>query len=258
MGKKLEMRILTYNILDGGVNRESLILKIIEVISPDIVMLQEVFESTPLKDFALQLNMHYFLARGNSRRHLAILSRYSIIEAYSYRQFLPLSKSTLYAKLEYEPGRFIHTFGLHLFPHPFIVFELWRKWEKEIALRKANLFVSEPCFLAGDFNAIAPADYPDINSWPRLLNLMLTLQGGRLFHFAIRDILLKGFADCYRTMHPETQGYTLPTSSPTTRLDYIFANQILHSSLKSCDIIWNLPETQEASDHYPLLAEFDI
>lgn len=87
---------------------------------------------------------------------------------------------------------------------------------------------------------------------------MLALQGGRLFHFAIRDILLKGFIDCYRSMHPETQGYTLPTNSPTTRLDYIFANQILHGGLKSCDIIWRLPEAKKASDHYPLLAEFDI
>lgn len=252
------MRILTYNILDGGINRESLILKILQATSPDIVMLQEVFGSTPLADFAAQLNMRYFLARGNSRRHLALLSRFPIVEACAYRPFPPSSKSTLYVKLEYKPSRFIHTFGIHLFPHPFIAFELWRSWEKEIALRKAKSFVSEPCFLAGDFNATAPGDKPDTNSWPRLLNLMLVLQGGRLFHFAIRDILSKGFVDCYRSMHPETPGYTVPTKLPTIRLDYIFANQILYSGLTACDIVQNLPESHEASDHYPLLAEFDI
>jgi exonuclease III len=167
-------------------------------------------------------------------------------------------KSTLYAKLEYSPGRFIHTFGIHLAPHPFFVFELWRKWEKEYALHKATSFDFEPCFLAGDFNAIAPGDAPKIQSWPRLLKLMVALQGGRLFHFALQDILHSGFMVCYRALHPENPGYTLPTGSPTTRLDYIFANRTLYNKLKSCDIVCELTETQEASDHYPIVAEFNI
>lgn len=252
------MRVLTYNILDGGINRESSILKIIETISPDIVMLQEVFDSTPLKKFAAHLHMQHFLARGNSHRHLAILSRYPIIEAHSFHPFPPSLKSTLYAKLEISAGHFIHAFGLHLIPHPFIAFELWRKWEKNIALHQAVSFASEPCFLAGDLNAIAPGDKPNTQSWPRLLKLMLTLQGGRLFHYAIQEILSRGFVDCYRSLHPKDHGYTLPTESPTTRLDYIFANHTLHNSLQTCSIICEPIETQRASDHYPLMAEFSI
>ncbi len=252
------MRVLTYNILDGGINREPLILKIIESTQPDIVMLQEVFDSTPLQEFAAQLNMHHFLARGNTSRHLAILSHFPIVESQSNHPFPPSFKSTLYAKLEYTPDHFIHAFGLHLVPHPFIAFELWRKWEKEVAFRQALLIDSEPCFLAGDFNAIAPGDQPNTQLWPRKLKLMRALQAGRLFHYAINDILLKGFADCYRSKHPENQGYTLPTGSPTTRLDYIFANNVLKDKLKSCSIINGTPDAKKASDHYPLLAIFDI
>jgi endonuclease/exonuclease/phosphatase family metal-dependent hydrolase len=190
------MRVLTYNILDGGIGRESFILETIEAIKPDIVMLQEVFDSTPLENFGSRLNMHYFLARGNSRRHLAIMSRFPIVEAHSYRPFPPSLKSTLNARLEYLPGQFVHAFGIHLVPHPFIMFELWRKWEIDVALRKAVLFDSEPCLLAGDFNAIAPGDAPNTQSWPKLLKFMLALQGGRLFRLAIQGILAKGFVDC--------------------------------------------------------------
>ncbi|MCZ7668650.1 MAG: hypothetical protein M5U34_16385 [Chloroflexi bacterium] len=53
----VEIRVLTYNILDGGDQREALILKTLKATNPDIVMLQEVFDSTPLKDFASHLNM---------------------------------------------------------------------------------------------------------------------------------------------------------------------------------------------------------
>jgi len=253
------MRVLTYNILDGGIDRESLILKNLKATEPDIVILQEVFDSTPLKEFASQLNMHHFLARGNSHRHLAILSRFPIVKAHSYHPFPPAFKSTLYAQLEYSPGRFIHTFGLHLIPHPFVAFELWRKWEKDTALRKAIRHNCEPCFLAGDFNTIAPNDAPDTHSWPRSLKLMLACQGGRPFHFAIQDILRHGFVDCYRAMNPAANGYTLPTSSsPTARLDYIFANPMLSDSLLSCAVVCDLAETKEASDHYPLVAEFHL
>lgn len=252
------MRVLTYNILDGGIGRESLIIKTIQTTNPDIVLLQEVFDSTPLEDFASQLRMQHFLAHGNSHRHLAILSRFPIIEAHTYHPFPPSLKSTLYAKVEYSPGLFVHAFGMHLVPHPFIAFELWRKWEKDVALRKALSSDSEPSFLAGDLNAIAPGDKPNTQFWPRFLKLMLALQGGRLFHFAIQDILLKGFTDCYRTLHSENEGFTLPTGTPTTRLDYIFANQVLGDKLQSCSIINEPPEAEEASDHYPLLAIFDI
>lgn len=252
------MRVLTYNILDGGAHREALILKTIEAAKPDIVMLQEVFDSTPLADWASHLDMQHFLARGNSRRHLAVLSRFPIVETHSFHPFPPSLKSTLYAKVAYAPDRFVHAFGIHLAPHPFIVFEWWRKWEKEVAFGKANALACEPCFLAGDFNAIAPNDAPDTQSWPRLLKLMLACQGGRLFHFAIQDILRNGFVDCYRSLHPQSQGYTLPTSSPTTRLDYIFANSALYAHLKTCDIVCELAETREASDHYPVMADFAV
>jgi exonuclease III len=249
---------MTYNILNGGIGREQFILKVLEENQPDIIILQEVYESSPIEDFASSLGMESFLALGNSRRHLAILSRFPIVERHSYHPFPPAFKTTLYAKIAHPSGQNIHAFGIHLFPHPFIGFELWRRWETEIALRKALAFDSEPCFLAGDLNAIAPGDRPNTTSWPRLLKTIRFLQGGRLFRFAIRQVLSAGFTDCYRILHPKKQGYTLPTKSPTTRLDYIFANRIFVDHLKSCDIIHNPSETQQASDHYPLLAEFDV
>jgi hypothetical protein len=41
------MRVLTYNILDGGIGRESFIILTNLAIKPDIVMVQEVFYYNP-------------------------------------------------------------------------------------------------------------------------------------------------------------------------------------------------------------------
>lgn len=252
------LRVMTYNLLDGGIGREQSIFKVLKESRPDIIMLQEVYESSPIRDFASHLEMNYFIAFGNSQRHLAILSRYPIIEQNSYHPFPPVFKTTLYAKIAHPSGHNIHAFGIHLFPHPFIGFELWRRWEIEIVLRKALRFDSEPCFLAGDLNAIAPGDLPEIEAWPNSLKTMLFLQGRRLFHFAIGEVLSKGFIDCYRTLNPKVPGYTLPTKSPTTRLDYVFANRVLADHLKFCDVVCKSMEVYQASDHFPLLADFNM
>jgi endonuclease/exonuclease/phosphatase family metal-dependent hydrolase len=39
----MSLRVMTYNILDGGQNREEHILDVIKTSQPDIVILQEVF-----------------------------------------------------------------------------------------------------------------------------------------------------------------------------------------------------------------------
>jgi endonuclease/exonuclease/phosphatase family metal-dependent hydrolase len=45
----MSLRVMTYNILDGGENREAHILDVIQAVSPDVVILQEVFAEELLK-----------------------------------------------------------------------------------------------------------------------------------------------------------------------------------------------------------------
>ena len=57
--------ILSYNILDGGVGRETEIISTIKSSNPDIVLLQEVFDEDALSRFSKSLDMDYKFIIGN-------------------------------------------------------------------------------------------------------------------------------------------------------------------------------------------------
>ena len=74
--------------------------------------------------------------------------------------------------------------------------------------------------------------------------------------------------DCYRARHPNgrrhgpepdaVDGFTWHTGNPTTRYDYIFAEAPLAPRLRACRVVDDLADINAASDHYPLLAEFEL
>lgn len=253
----MTFRFLTYNILDEGYGREPLIFETLQAIQADVILLQELFKPDTIQKLAQSLNMHCFFARGNSSRHLGLLSRFPIIKSYSYHTWPPIHTTVLQATLEISSGESLHIFGVHLIAQPFVAFELWRLWEVKTLLRRIKPYLSEPCLIAGDFNAISPNDLVLIENWPPRLKLMLALQGGRIFRRAIQEILQAGFIDCYRTSHPEMDGFTLPTPVPNGRLDYIFVNQTLQNRLQNCFVVSAPTAVLQASDHFPVAAEFE-
>lgn len=53
--------------------------------------------------------------------------------------------------------------------------------------------------------------------------------------------------------------YPLPaTAAPNARLDYIFASPPLLPYLRACTVVRELAVVQEASDHLPVVAEFEL
>lgn len=80
----MSFRVMTYNILDDGVGREPLILEVMRAAQPDIVVLQEVGRLETAKMLAAALHLKLSFAGGNSRRHLAVLSHFPILECHSY------------------------------------------------------------------------------------------------------------------------------------------------------------------------------
>lgn len=247
---------MTYNIKDGGIGRQQLILEVLQTIRPDIALLQEVMSSHIVQEFAQALNMHLLIAQGNSKRQIGLLSRFPISAGSSHHPFPPIWNAVLEASIEYAPHSHIGVFGLHLVPHPAWLLEWWRTWEIAVACHRLTLYSTHPCLVAGDFNAVAPNDHVVTDSVPKFLKLMLLLQGGRFFYTAIRRLESTGFTDCYRSVHRDENGFTLPTPAPTIRLDYAFANQILLKGLQSCDVVREPAVANHASDHYPVVAEF--
>jgi exodeoxyribonuclease III len=169
----MSLRVMTYNVLNGGTGRESLLLEVLRAAVPDIVVLQEVFDPGFVSRVADALEMQYFFARGNTKYHLALLSRWPIVASHSHHPFPPIQQTVLEATIEHPNGWRLNVFGLHPVPLPSALLELWRLWEIKVVLRRARLRAPSECLIVGDFNASAPGDSlrPDADSVSRASDL---------------------------------------------------------------------------------------
>jgi endonuclease/exonuclease/phosphatase family metal-dependent hydrolase len=66
------MRLLTYNILKGGQEREAQIVEVIRSVAPDVVVVQEVLEVNHFRQIATALGMSPYLAQSQGRLPLRV------------------------------------------------------------------------------------------------------------------------------------------------------------------------------------------
>jgi endonuclease/exonuclease/phosphatase family metal-dependent hydrolase len=253
----MHLRAMTYNILDGGENREAYILDVIQAAKPDVVILQEVFTEDFLKFLSQPLGMAYFIGTGNKKRKVALLSKFPILTCRSYHPVFPIWRNFIDAEIEYSSNRRVRMIGVHPIANLGIVFEIWRFLEAKYVTEHVRAFQSKPCLIAGDFNAIAPKEKVKSENMPGWLKWIIYLQGNRAYHYSIERYLSAGFTDCFRFINSD-DGFTLPTPTPNARLDYIFVNARMKTHLKKCWIIREPNSVNLASDHYPVMAEFSF
>lgn len=252
------MRFLTYNILNGGVGREAYIRAVVETVQPDVAVLQEVYDAGFLKSLGTALGMQAFFGDGNKRRRVGLLSRLPLRAVTSHHPFPPIWRNVLEAEVEYQPGKTLSVIGVHPIASLAWPCEWWRWLEARQILTYAARHVGAPCLIAGDCNAIAPGDHVHTAGMPRWLRLMILLQGNRVYRQSIRAYLSAGFTDCFRRLNPNDDGFTLPPPLPNSRLDYLLANARLAPHLKSCRVVREPAAVLQASDHYPVVAEFEL
>jgi exodeoxyribonuclease III len=253
----MSLRVMTYNILDGGENRETYILDVIQTANPDVVILQEVFTEEFLRFLSQSLRMTYYIGAGNKKRKVALLSKLPVLSFKSHHPIFPIWRNFIDTKIEYEPNKTARIIGVHPIANLGILFEIWRLWEAKYIANHVRIFQSELCLIAGDFNAIAPKEKVRIENMPSWLKWIIYLQGNRVYHFSIQTLLSAGFTDCFRFLNSD-DGFTLPTPSPNTRLDYIFVNAKMKAYLKKCWVLRESPSINIASDHYPVIVEFSL
>ncbi len=254
----MNLKILTYNILDGGHEREAQILAVLQHARPDIILLQEVYEARLVRDLGQALEMIPFFGEGRKQRHVALLSRLPVISRQSHYPFPPIWRNFIEAAIEYLPGKQLRVFGIHPIAGLEFPYEWWRWLEARRVLSYARPFADEPCIIAGDFNAAAPHDPVEMRLLPKWLQVVILLQGGRIYRWSLRAFLRAGFTDSFRYLNPEVKGYTFSTSQPDGRLDYILVNEILKPALRSCKVVLEPEQVHTASDHYPVMAELEI
>jgi len=254
----MSLRVMTYNILDGGENRESHIQQVIQAAKPDVVILQEVFTTEFLKSLSESLDMAFYIGMGNKQRKVALLSRLPVRTFNSYHPLFPIWRNFVNAEIEYESNKTIRLIGVHPMANLGLVFEMWRLWEAKYIINHLQDFQNMPFLIAGDFNAIAPKDKIRTGTMPKWLKWIIYLQGNRVYHFSIQAFLSAGFTDCFRFLNPDNDGFTLPPSNPNARLDYIFVNTKMRAYLKNCWVVREPNNVNQASDHCPVMAEFSF
>lgn len=219
------MRIVCYNILDGGEDRLPGILAVLRELRPDAAALVEANDRANAEWLAANLGMHLTFGEANNSYHIAWLTTEPPVTNHNHRHEL-LEKTFLEVEVDAE-GRRIQLFAAHLAPHPH--HEARRLEELQAIGQILERRAHAPHVLVGDFNALQPS--PEVALIQRA-----------------------GYTDCYAASHPANVD-TRPVGDPTLRIDYIFASDAMAEQLTACDMRTG-PDAMAASDHYAIWAEF--
>ena len=272
------LRVLTYNLYFGGTDRVDAIHAVLANVDADVIAFTEADDRRVVETLAERFNMHHVWAPGSGDRHIATLSRFPITEWRNYNK-PPLTQAVLETKLALTPpspagavqrGRgvggvgsrpdSITVYNVHLLPYLLLPFEI-RRWQAVGKLLEViRTQQPGPHLIMGDLNAIAPGDRVRQHKNPARMRRVMMLQFRLIFRLAIPRLLKAGYMDCFRVVHPNDDGFTWMPGNPTTRYDYIMADSTLASSLRACRVVEEdeIEAVTTASDHFPLLAEFEL
>ncbi|HKR99607.1 MAG TPA: endonuclease/exonuclease/phosphatase family protein, partial [Candidatus Dormibacteraeota bacterium] len=86
--------------------------------------------------------------------------------------------------------------------------------------------------------------------------------GRFLERWTMERLAQAGYIDVFRRIHPRARGYTCATWLPAARVDYVFASPELAPHAVDCGVVgsrpWPDPDAWNASDHFPLVADFAL
>ena len=230
------MRVLTWNIWNGGEGRLPAIERVLRAHDPDVVALQEANDPSAAERLAARLGMELVYGQANSAFAVAWLSRLPIVRCQNHR--LPVLDKTL-LEVELEEALL---FSTHLSAGRKKADEPRRVDEVEAIL---SCIGGRGCVLVGDFNAVHPND--EIGEPPPEEEL------DHVSRRPIELVLEAGFTDCYRALNPHARGWTYLARRPWARLDYVFASP--RWNVRCCEVV---TDAGLASDHHPVVAELSI
>jgi len=254
------MRLMSYNILTGGHgelgDRSDKIIDVIGRESPDILALCECNDfladgEARLSWFKRQLDMEGVLVEASTGFHVGLFWAPSIGVKESQTTSSSMFHGLVRLKARVGSNVPVTIVAAHL--HPFS--SILRLAEAQIVLSKAADV--ENAIVMGDFNSLSSDDKLTTvaQSESRLLDTNLLPDTGAT------DLLKKaGFIDTHIAM--DAAKATYPTrvamkQSQPVRIDYLLAKGPVGSGLTSATII-DTELAHQASDHLPVVADFDI
>lgn len=250
-------RMVSYNILNGGVGRHEPIAETLRWLDGDVVSLIEADDPDFVSYLAHKLDYDHVLVHADTEHHVAMLSRLPIDRAVNLKSRCPaLHRTALEAVLTIrdQPLRVI---AIHLRAGITMEREAVRMRELDELIPVLLEIDDLPTVLMGDFNANAPYHHLDIASARPKTQARLAEQNGEIPYDVIHRLTDLGFTDSYHAQHPTGSACTLSTGYPAQRVDYIWLDQSLAGLLVAADVETG-GFTRYCSDHYPVWADLNL
>ena len=238
--------------------------------NPDVMLLQEIkteFNNFPFFDFQIS-GFEAKILGQKGYNGVAVLSRHPI-EVLSENLPNFTDENSRYLECNIKIGKTEYTVASLYLPNgnpPYnnptdtSKFEYKLQWMDSLIEHADYLLRNRKnVILGGDFNVIlTPQDVYN----PEFF------KGDALFRPEVqnrlRRMLRTGWCDTYRTLYPQTAGYTFWDYNAGSfqndlglRIDYILSTPALTDCLKSCTIDREFRALEKSSDHTVLIAEFE-
>ena len=250
------MRVVSYNILDGGVGRADPLAEILIAQRAGVIGLVEADDPDVVDRIAKRLDVDFLVGRGREGHAVALLARGEIVESINHAAMRADGpRCFLEATVQMEKGPV--TIGLlHLSAHAGDADEDARMAEIAVVLHTfaAHRRDGRPHLLMGDFNSNSPVAEVDPEKLKPRSRREFDANGAALPRRVIRAILDAGYVDTLHARHPAdaASAATFTTHHPGQRVDYIFAHGLTPVGA------WVERDrlATYASDHHPVGAEF--
>jgi endonuclease/exonuclease/phosphatase family metal-dependent hydrolase len=250
------MRIVSYNILNGGEGRVDLLVDVIEAQRPDVVVLVEADDPAVVERIAGRLKMDHVHASAGTHAG-AILSRWPMAATFNHA---PGNGHWMNAFVE---ARVVDPSGvewpivaLHFAAHASEEREQLRERQLDALFARLADLQRRPHVLAGDFNSNAPSQQIDPARCNPRTRQEWNDNGGLIPRRIVQRLLDAAYVDTLHATAPdvaETTG-TYTTDFPGQRIDFIFTRGIDRSRIRSAWIEQG-PLAKHASDHFLVGAE---
>lgn len=248
------LKIVCYNILDGGLGRLDPIYETLLYLEADVVGLCEADDGRGVRYLAEKLGMEHVCAEGGGGKAVAMLSKRPIERMVNLSVKHPmLDRGAMEAVVTWQGGplRIVVT---HLQSAQSKQDESKRVEQVRAVLAELDA-VAMPTVWMGDMNCSAAYHPFDLAAASPKMKQRLAERGTTRPDSAAVDLLLsKGWVDAYHRLHPTQPKQTYTTGFPCSRFDYIFLDPSLAPRLVAGDVEQG-GFAPYCSDHYPVWIE---